>query len=666
MLLRVGLLGPLAATGADGASVLPRGRKARALLALLVLASPSPVRRERVTALLWSSRGEEQGRASLRQCLHELNTALGPAEVLLIGERHQITLRGTGLVVMANPAIHPARLGEDLAGIDPAFDRFLAERRQEHLQAATLRAEAMLSAHSAPPERLAAAEALLVLDPANEGAWRAAMQAHADQDARAEALAVYERCIATLAGTHGMAPSTETQALATALRRNERPRPITPPRPARHREGVRLGVMPLRALSGSGSDLAGLSLGLADEITTALARFRWLFLIASPSIAAVADPKSVAGPAGWRELDLDFLLEGTLQQASAAGGGRVRVSLRLLDMRMADLRGAQAQQGNGPPVGEVVWSGRFDRDADDLLTLQDEIAAEAVAQIDPELMQHESRRAGLRPASSATAYDLVLRAIPALYQLEETAFMAAGQALERAVLLDPNYAAAHAWLAYWHIFLVGQGLTAAAEPPLPRDAAMTRAGVLAERAVRLDPADARALTIAGHVRAFLDRDAAGALELHDKALALNPNLPLAWAFSGLSLSYLGRHAEAVGRIEQARRLSPFDPNAFYYDTSLMVPHLLLGHFAQVVELGRRAAALNPALSSTYKIQLAALGHLAERGDVVAGEEAARILDRLYRLEPGYSLTQAAARSAFLRPEDNALFLEGLRLAGLPG
>ena len=672
-LLQVALSGPLAATGADGRDMLPRGRKARAVLAILALASPEPVRRDRVTALLWSGRSEDQGRASLRQCLHELNNALGPAAGLLAADRSLVGLRGAGLAIVRDHSTHPMRLGEDLAGIDPAFDRFLAERRRERLHAAIVRAEAMLHAHTTPEARLEAARALLTLDPTHEDAWRAAMQAHADQGARAEALALYDRCVATLASAHGMAPSTETSALAAALRRNEPPRPVIPAstspapiRPARHHEGVRLGVMPLRALSNSaGDDLAGLSLGLADEITTALARFRWLFLIASPSVAAVAGAGAADAGAGWRALDLDFLLEGTIQRAAAhQGTARVRVSLRMLDLRAGvhlslGAPRADGAPANGVPVGEVVWSGRFDRAADDLLTLQDEIAAEAVAQIDPELMQHESRRAGLRPASSATAYDLVLRAIPALYHLEEAAFVAAGRALERAVALDPNYAAAHAWLAYWHIFLMGQGWTAAADPPLPRATALARAGELAERAVRLDPADARALTIAGHVRAFLHHDAKGAMDLHERALALNPNLPLAWAFSGLALSYQGQHEAAIGRIEQARRLSPFDPNGSYFDASLMVPHLLLGRFAQVAELGRRAMARHPTLSSTFKILLSALGHLGEQ------DEAARVRAGLFRLEPGYSLTQAAARSTFQRTQDNAVFLEGLRRAGLP-
>ena len=68
-----------------------------------------------------------------------------------------------------------------------------------------------------------------------------------------------------------------------------------------------------------------------------------------------------------------------------------------------------------------------------------------------------------------------------------------------------------------------------------------RGGDLAERAVTLDPADARALTLAGHVRSFLGKRAAEGCALHDRAIALNPNLALAWCFSGLAHCYLGPH-----------------------------------------------------------------------------------------------------------------------------
>jgi TolB-like protein/Flp pilus assembly protein TadD len=463
----------------------------------------------------------------------------------------------------------------------------------------------------------------------------------------------FSRCIDALAGTRGVAPSDETRTLLAALRGGGAPTrrgsPLPAPmalarNPRAGGRGTRVGVMPPRALSGPGD--AGLAAGLADEITTALARFRWLFLIASPSMAAVAQP-GLETVRRWRELDLDFLLDGTLQRGPAIAGrpGVVRVSLRLLDMRGATVDAAG-------PAAAVVWSGRFDRAADDLLTLQDEIAAEAAAQIDPQLIQHESRRAGQRPANSATAYDLVLRAIPALQRLQELEFREAGDALARAATLDPGYAAAHAWWAYWHIFLVGQGWTA------DRAGAMARAGELAERAVSLDPGDARALTIAGHVRAFLHRRLDEALGLHERALALNPNLPLAWAFSGLALSYDGNHAEAVRRIGEARRLSPFDPLAFFFDASLMVPHLMLGAFGRVVELGRRAAVLNPTLSSTFKLLLSALGHMG------AHDEAQQVRRKLLALEPDYTLAEATIRSTFRRPEDLALFRDGLAKGGL--
>ena len=227
-------------------------------------------------------------------------------------------------------------------------------------------------------------------------------------------------------------------------------------------------------LDGTGDD--SLSLGLAEEITTALSRFRWISCIASTAMARFAGD----GGAGSEPLDLDFLLDGTVQR----GRGRVRVNVRLLDVRAG---------------GEVVWAQRFDRDAADLLSLQDEIAAETVAQVDPELLLLEGTRASSRPAAGSNAYDLTIRAIPAVYRLDRAGYDLAGEMLAAAVAADPAHAAAHAWWAYWHLFLVGQGW--AADPVR----AMARAESLAEQAVILDPGDARALTLAGHVRAFLHR-----------------------------------------------------------------------------------------------------------------------------------------------------------------
>jgi tetratricopeptide (TPR) repeat protein len=274
-----------------------------------------------------------------------------------------------------------------------------------------------------------------------------------------------------------------------------------------------------------------------------------------------------------------------------------------------------------------------------------------VARLDSVLMHHESTRSIDRPASSLTAYDLVLRAVPAIHGLEETSFQAAGILLAEAVSRDPDYAAGHAWFACWHVFLALQDW--AANPA----ATQQRAAEHAARAMMLDPSDARGLTIAGHVRAFLNHDPEAAVELHGRALALNPDLPLAWALSGLAYTCLGKHDEAIRRISRARLLSPFDPQRSLVDMSLMISHLARGDDETALELGRQALVLQPSLKATYKGMLAALGHLGRK------QEAAALHSKLLQLHLGFWVREALARSP-LRAEDNARYAAGLGLAGL--
>ena len=248
--------------------------------------------------------------------------------------------------------------------------------------------------------------------------------------------------------------------------------------------------------------------------------------------------------------------------------------------------------------------------------------------------------------------DLLLQALPAIYRLERDRFLNARRLLESSLRADPSSSVTHGWLAYWDLLYVGQGW---ASDPV---ASTAEAAGLAERAVMLDPGDARALTLAGHVRSFLARRPEEANALHDRAIKLNPNLALAWCFSGLTHIYLGRHEEALRRVNIALRLSPSDPHGFFFDTTLTLAHLMRGDYASAIESGRRAVEINPLFSSAYKAHLAALGWQGRT------EEAAEVLGRLLVLEPGFSVQEAVRRSPFSRPEDVARFAEGLRKGGL--
>ena len=647
MVLSISLLGRIRATDRHGGDVLPRGRKARALLAILAMAAPAPILREQACQLLWSRRDREQARASLRQSIHELQESLtGLGRDVLIVERGLLRLQRdaiwldldgfadddpTGIAARPLPR---AVLLEDLTGLDQSFDRWLDDRRRKVTRQIIQRAEATLalpdSAEIAPRSRQAAAEYLLDIDPAHESASRALIGLHIAHGERAAALHVFDQLTQALS-LSGLSPSGATADLVADLRAGVAPtNSVTCPAQAAKR-ALRLGVLPFRTIDGGTTN--GMAAGLADELTTALSRFRWFFLVASPSLAALAaEPRD--GSARWQALDLDFLVEGIVRHS----GDRLRVSAHLLDLRAG---------------GEVIWADRFDRVGTDIMSLQDDIAAAMVAQIDPQLLLHAGRRSVARPSGSLSAYDRVLGTIPALYQLEKASFVAAGAVLEQAANLAPDYAGAFAWWAYWHVFMVGQGWST------DHAGTLAQAGKLAQRAVTLDPSDARAHAIAGHVRDMQHLPTERSLDFHQRALSLNPNLPLAWGFAGLAQSLSGHHDEAIRMIRRAKALSPFDPHGFYFETLLMMPHLLLRDFTAAAELGRRAITLNPALSTTYKGLLSALGHLGFT------EEAAATYEKLCQIEPGFNLTSAALRSGMRQPADRALYLDGLRKGGLP-
>jgi TolB-like protein len=469
------------------------------------------------------------------------------------------------------------------------------------------------------------------------------MRNHAIMGEHAAALDCYDACCNALIGAGAARPSQETEELADRLRDqagssgvSNRTREIAPQEtapqwlpavsPARLPSGpkrdngqLRLLVSPLRVIGG---DRDGFATALSEEISAGLSRFRWLSCV----------PGGVEG-AEANVTDVEMVLEGSVQHV----GNRVRTIVKLVDRRID---------------GEIIWAGRFDRIMTDPLSLQDELGASIVAQIDPELMRHEGKRTALADSSQGSARDLLLRALPGIYRLDQDSFLHARQLLRASLAADPDSSETNGWLAYWNLLYVGQGWAENSE------AAATEAARLAERAVMLDSSDARALTLAGHVRGFIDKRPEEAIALHERAIALNPNMALAWCFSGLAYFYTGQHQDALRRIRQAISLSPSDPHFFFFDMSLILPSMMVGDHAGAIAAGRRAIEMNPQFSSTYKGYLAVLGHTGRQRD------AQDVLARLMRLEPGFSVREAVMRSPMQRAEDIERYAEGLRRAGL--
>ena len=585
MRLSLQLVGNFEAWASNGESVLPISKKARALLALVAAQMPQTLRRETAAALLWSTKSREHAANSLRQALRELQSMLsacGRTPILLTGGG-RLTLPGDSVWVdihdgaairpmLGEGAANPAPLCQNLRGLDPALDAYF-ERLWKNL---------VFQQAFAPT--------------AGEGDVAGAGEAGAGQ-AGAGPQAVQGGGVDE-AGSH---------------------------------QGWRIAVLPFRCLGMPAEN--GLSLGIAEEVSAALAKFRMPRLIATGSFwdgsGAAADSL-----ARCREYNLDYAINGTIQ----VSGQRIRVTVTLLDVAM-DF--------------EVIWASRFEGTTEDLFTLQDKIAAQTVAQIDPELLQRQPYRNQAVQTPDAAAHQALLAGIQGIYRPDKARFLRARDELQRAITLDDSYAGPHAWLAYWYVSGMAEGWI-----DNPQEAT-TRAGEAAERAVALDPLDARGLAIAGHVKGYLEHDLRAALGLHERAVSLNPNLPIAWTLSSWSRIYSGDHQRAVDEALLAESLSPTDPHVFAVEHAAMTAKFFLGDLAAADRYAASSLERRPRHATALKVRLAIKGHLG------CLEEARTCLDALRSLGLELTVDGMIARPP-LRERDRAFYAEGLRRGGVSG
>ena len=303
--------------------------------------------------------------------------------------------------------------------------------------------------------------------------------------------------------------------------------------------------------------------------------------------------------------------------------------------------------------GAHLWADRFDGALEDIFDLQDQITARVVGAIAPKLEQAEIERSKRKPTSNLDAYDYFLRGMACLHQWTRESSNEALALFNRAIELDPGFAAAYGMAARCYSQRTTGGWIA------DRRIEAAEAERLARRAAELGRDDAVALCTAG----FALADVVGAVEdggaLIDKSLLLNPNLAWAWYFSGWVKAWLGEPDVAIESITRAMRLSPNDPHMFIMLGAIAYCHFISGRNAEAISFAESSLREKP---DTF---LATSVLAASRASAQQFAEAEKVMARLRMFEPALRLSNLHDRQFIGRSEDFAKWADGLRRAGLP-
>jgi TolB-like protein len=372
--------------------------------------------------------------------------------------------------------------------------------------------------------------------------------------------------------------------------------------------------------------------GIVEEITTALSRFRSLFVIARNS-AFTFKGKSVDVRDVGRLLGVRYVLEGSVRQA----GGQLRVTGQLIEAE----------------TGSHVWADRFDAVMTDVFEVQDRITAAVAGALAPRVHRAEIERATRKPTVDLTAYDFYLRAMPGFYARTQTGYESAKRLLEEAVARDSGFAQARSMLArLWEL-----GVFAGWEPNV--EAARDRATTLAREALASDSTDPLVLARCGYVLTLLAGMHVEGSALLDRAITANPNCAEAYIRGGWVSVWNGDFATALSRADVSERLDPLSPEAMNCLNLRAAAHFFSRQFDAAIDAAKRAIGRAPDYNSARRYLIASLAQAGRQEDARA--QAIELLVR----DPRCTLARTRGNNPFRHEWMVEFFLAGLGEAGVP-
>lgn len=655
---------------------LPPSKKTRALLAYLAITG-KPHRRERLCSLFWEIPDDPRG--ALRWSLSRIRDLVDEPGIVRVVSDHEtvrfeahdarvdvLDLRGASDALLSEisterlSAIVSGINGEFLEGGDlrecHAFHAWCVAEREEARTAQVRVLWALVDRLKSDTEQaLSPARTLVELQPDREESWATLVDllANAGRSREAKEQSELGRRVLQNAGTPiseallrkwghlqrkwassssrtediGASTTSDTDELndletTTPSRLDEELPPSAamalPPNPAPTTKPT-IVILPFSNLSNDPAQ-DSFADGLTEDLITDLSRHGGLFVIARHS-AFFFKGKPLDVSQISKDLGVRYVLEGSARHAA----GRVRINVKLIDAA----------------AGEHIWVERFDRTLRDIFAVQDEVSSKIVEALVGHLAAPTLRK---RP-KSLEAFELCVRARVLTEETPQTA-REARLLLKRAIELEPDYADAHALLAYnrwlaWTHF--GE----------PEDVNRALAVELAQKAVALDANDAGCRYFLGTILAYEKRWQESDAEF-SAALELDPNHADTWAAQS-DLSVLGGQASrGLEQIHRAFLLNPYPPVWYFC-------HLGQAQYAlRDYESAARTLVVEDAYRTNSRKFLAA--SLAQAGKV---DDARREAEMFLVTHPHFTISHWVASQPLRDAATRDHFLDGFRRAGLP-
>ena len=643
-------------------------RKNQALLAALALAPSCSMMRGRIANLLWSDRGDDQARTSLRQALAALRKELGDVGTTLLSfgdERVRLDLarievdaiefqrlaKGNDLESNRRAkALLRGKLLADLEIADPAFESWLAQERRR-LDDMTVTLFDKLCDHETGSTLVELARRLVDLDPTREPSHRRLMLAYAQTGERAAALQQYELLRNLLREEFDTVPEAESEALRrrlmsgqidrhrqTAMGESGELNAETEQGDAENRGETQLidtavylrpsiAILPFLPMSSSPS-IEELADGLTEDVITALSHIRAFHVIARNTMFAykgrAADIRLIGKDVGAR-----YVLEGSIRSS----GDRLRFTAQLIESE----------------TGHHVWADRFERTGLDLFDMQDEITAHIVTSIQTQIIIHEGRWLTASEGELTHPTHLLAQSWQKLLHLSAESLASSRSLVERALKLDDKSTMAHRMMAvvlYHQAYMGYVPWTRALVDSVYRHAQIS---------IQADDAD-EYCHWAMETAHLLRKEHDLAMSSLERALQINPNCSIAIGSKGTVLAWAGDADASISQNNRALLLNRQDPSNFYRHFGLALAHFLAAHYAVALE---HAQIVHQTRPDWWLGQLVLSASLAQLDRI---NEASYALDDLQKSH--HDLGSMLAMLPFAKQHDRTHFLDALLKAGL--